>query len=699
MFRFHRAGALFFLVGVLTYAVLPLRADEGMWTFDNPPRQQLKELYGFEPTQQWLEHVRLSSVRFNDGGSGAFVSANGLVLTNHHVARGQLQKMSSASKDYAADGFLAKSMADEMPCPDLELNVLVSMEDVTQRVMAALKPGMLPKEAVDARKAVSALISKESKEKTGLRSDVIGFYQGSEYWLYRYKKYTDVRLVMAPEVRIAFYGGDADNFTYPRHDLDMTFFRVYENNKPLKTEHFLRWKTAGAVDGELVFVSGHPGSTNRLQTLAQTEYQRDHSYPLQLKSYARRLALLKEYAKRGPEQARQAAGQIFGIENSLKAQSGEYAGLLDKNLQAKKAAEEQDFRMRVEGNPQWKSKYGGAWDSISAAVERSRSISVVKTHCSVKGRLFGFAQTLAQYAKESVKPNGERLAAYQDANLESTKFRLFSRAPLYPELEELQIADGLAETLEKLGPDHPFVKVVLNGRAAGDVSRELVKGTQLGDPTVRKKLFEGGAKSIAGSNDPMIVLARGVYPVLEEIRMRDEKEVSGVIASAGEKLGEARFAVYGKSRYPDATFTLRLSYGTVKGYPMNGTNAPSKTTMFGLFDRAYSFDHTGDYGLPARFMERKEKLDLSTPMNFVSTCDIIGGNSGSPVINRNGEYVGLVFDGNIESLPGRFLYSEETNRCVSVHAAAMMECLRKLYDAGTLADELEGGAMSEARSQ
>jgi len=326
-------------------------------------------------------------------------------------------------------------------------------------------------------------------------------------------------------------------------------------------------------------------------------------------------------------------------------------------------------------------------------------MSILKTHCSVKGRLFGFAQTLTQYAKESGKPNGERLAAYQDANLESTKFRLFSRAPLYPELEELQIADGLAETLEKLGPDDPFVKIVLNGRAAGDVARELVKGTRLGDPSLRKKLFEGGAKSISGSNDPMIVLALKVDPVLEEIRMRDEKEVSGVIASAGEKLGEARFAVYGKSRYPDATFTLRLSYGTVKGYPMNGTNAPSKTTMYGLFDRAYSFDHKGDYALPARFMERKEKLDLSTPMNFVSTCDIIGGNSGSPVINRNGEYVGLVFDGNIESLPGRFLYSEESNRCVSVHAAAMIECLRKLYDAGTLADELEGGAMSEARGQ
>ena len=692
MFRFHRQGVLLFVALVLAFSVFPVRADEGMWTFDNPPRTQLKELYGFEPTQEWLDHIRLSSVRFNDGGSGAFVSPNGLVLTNHHVARGQLQKLSTQSKDFAAAGYYATTRAEEIQCPDLELNVLVSVEDVTQRVMAALRPGMLPKEALDARKAVTALISKESREKTGLRSDVIGFYQGSEYWLHRYKKYTDVRLVMAPEAGIAFYGGDADNFTFPRHDLDMTFFRVYENSKPIKSEHFLRWRTAGAVDGELVFVSGHPGSTNRLQTLAQTEYQRDYAYPMQLKMYKRRLASLKKYATRGAEQARQAASQIFGIENSLKAQGGEYAGLLDKNLMSNKASHEKDFRARVAENALWKAKYAAAWDSISAAIERSKSASSFKMYRSSRGRLFGFALTLIQYAKESTKPNGERLTAYQDANLESTKFRLFSPAPIYPELEEMQMAEGFAEALEKLGPDDPYVKLVMDGKTAVEVVRELVKGTQLADPSVRKTLFQGGEKAVAGSTDPMIVLARKVNPLMEEMRVWDEKNVSGVVTSAGEKLGEARFAVYGRTTYPDATFTLRLSYGTVKGYPMNGTIAPSKTTLYGLFDRAYGFDNKGSFALPARFMERKEKLDLSTPMNFVSTCDIIGGNSGSPVINKNGEYVGLVFDGNIESLPGRFLYSEETSRSVSVHSAAMIECLRKLYDAGALADELEAGA-------
>ena len=665
-------------------------ADDGMWTFDNPPRKQLKELYGFEPTQEWLDHVRLSSVRFNDGGSGAFVSANGLVLTNHHVARGQLQKLSSPEKNYVADGFYAKTLADEIKSTDLELNVLVGMEEATARVLAAVKPGMSAKEALDARKAAMAQISKESKEKTGLRSDVVAFYQGGEYWLYTYKKYTDVRLVMAPEEQIAFFGGDADNFTFPRHDLDMAFFRVYENGKPISSEHYLRWKTSGAVDGELVFVSGHPGSTNRLQTYAQTEYQRDHAYPMRLKSYDRRLALLKAYAARGAEQARQARGQIFGIENGLKASGGEYRGLLDKELMAKKAAEEKDFRDRVAANPEWQRQYAWAWDTIAATTERSKASLREKTHRQISSRAFSVATTLVQYFEEIKKPNGERTPQYQDANLESTKFRLFSPAPVYPELDEAQAADGLANALAELGSADPWVKIVLNGKGPADVARELVRGTKLADVAVRKALFQGGEKAVAASDDPMIVLARKLEPLNREARAWEEKNISSSTARASQAIGEARFAVYGKSTYPDATFTLRLSCGTVKGYPMNGTIAPSKTTLYGLYDRSYSFDQKGDFGLPKRFMDRRATLDLSTPANFVSTCDIIGGNSGSPVINKAGEYVGLIFDGNIESLPGRFLYSDDTNRAVSVHSAFIIESLRKLYDASALADELEG---------
>ncbi len=687
----HR-GIVWLFVFVASIGISALRADDGMWTFDNPPRKLLKDRYGFEPTQQWLDHIRLSSVRFNDGGSGAFVSPDGLVLTNHHVARGQLQKMSSKQKDYVADGFYARTQKEEIKCTDLELNVLVSMENITDRVRAALKPEMTPKQAFDARKAVTANISKETKEKTGLQADIVPFYQGGEYWLYCYKKYTDVRLVMAPEMKIAFFGGDPDNFTFPRYDIDMTFFRVYENGKPVKSEHYLHWNDKGAADGELVFVSGHPGSTNRLQSFEQIVYQRDYGYPERLKAYQRRLALLKEYSKRGPEQARQAAGQIFGIENGQKASLGEYAGLQDKDLMVKKAAEDKDLRDRVNANSEWKQKYAWAWDSLSVVMDRDRANAKVRGPRRIPRGLYNFAAQLVQAADELKKPNGERLSPYQDANLESTKFRLFSPAPVYTELEEVQLADGLQEALEKLGADDPFIKIVLDGKAPADVARDLVKGTTLVDPAVRKKLFDGGESALAASTDPMVVLARKLAPMTKEAREWDEKYVAGIRTSANEKIGEARFAVYGKNTYPDATFTLRLSYGPVKGYPMNGTIAPSKTTFYGLFDRAFSFDNKGDFRPPQRYLDNISKLDLSTPLNFVSTCDIIGGNSGSPVVNTKGEYVGLIFDGNIESLPGRFLYSETANRAVAVHSAAIIEVLRKLYDAGDLADELERNA-------
>jgi hypothetical protein len=472
----------------------------------------------------------------------------------------------------------------------------------------------------------------------------------------------------------------------------MTFFRVYENDVPVKSANFLHWNTKGAADGELVFVSGHPGSTNRLQTLEQMVNQRDFAYPERLKSYARRLALLKEYSKRGPEQARQAANQIFGIENSLKASQGEYAGLLDKDLMSKKSEEDKDLRDRVNANPEWKAKYGWAWDSISVVLARDRATSHVRGLRSVKGRIYTFASQLVQAAEELKKPNGERLAPYQDANLESTKFRLFSPAPVYTELEELQMADGLQESLEGLGANDAFIKIALNGKAPADVARELVKATTLTDPTVRKKLFEGGESAIAASTDPVVVLARQLAPMSREAREWEEKYVSGIRTQAAERIGEARFAVYGKTTNPDATFTLRLSYGSVKGYAMNGTLAPSKTTFYGLMDRCFSFDNKGDFKPPQRYLDNVAKLDLSTPLDFVSTCDIIGGNSGSPVLNAKGDYVGLIFDGNIESLPGRFLYSESANRAVAVHSAAIVEVLRKLYDAGQLADELEKSA-------
>jgi len=667
-------------------------AEEGMWTLDNPPLKQLKEKYGFEPTPAWLEHIRLASVRVGDGGSGSFVSPDGLVLTNHHVALGQLQKISTPQKDYVADGFYAATLAEEIPCPDLELNVLYSTENVTDRVQKAMTPSMTPKQALDARKAEIAKIEKESMAKTGLRSDVVPLYSGGEYWLYCYKKYTEVKLVFAPEQQIAFYGGDPDNFTYPRYDLDMAVFRAYENGKPTKVAHYLKWSAKGAADGELVFVTGHPGSTNRRMTMAQLVYQRDIAYPNRLASYKRRLAICRAYASRGAEEARQAANIIFGIENSLKVSTGEYEGLLDAKLMENKAAEEKEFRSLIEAKPEVKQMVGDSFQAVAAAIEKLKSrqteLSNRNLPCPTLGR---FALQVVRLVAEVKKPDGLRLEGFHDSQLDSLKFRLFSPAPIYPGLEEVQGVDTIKQMLDKLGPQDPFVKAVLEfGPTPEEAVKALLAGTKLTDPKVRTQLVAGGEKAVAASKDTFIVLARKVDPILREQIKWQEENIDSFVSPAGEKIGQALFAVHGKSLYPDATFTLRLTYGTVKGYAMNGTLAPSKTTLYGLYDRAVSFDNKPPFDLPQRYIDGKDKLDLATPLNFVSTLDIIGGNSGSPVINRRGEFVGLVFDGNIESLVGRFIYDETANRCVSVHSAAMIEALKKLYGAQALAKEILG---------
>ncbi len=670
-------------------------SDEGMWTFDNPPKKQLKDKYGFDVTQEWLDHVRLSSVRFNDGGSGSFVSPNGLVMTNHHVGAGQLQKMSTPEKDYIKTGFYARTAAEEVKCVDLELNVLTQMENVTEKVMAAIA-GKSGGEAMMARRAALAQLQKESNEKTGLRSDIVTLYNGAEYWIYRYKKFTDVRLVMAPEKQIAFYGGDPDNFTFPRYDVDMCFFRVYEDNKPYNTAHFLKWKTAGAADGELVFTSGHPGSTNRQQTYAQIEYSRDYQYPARLATIKRTIGVLKQFSTLGEEQRRRADGMLFGYENSQKAMTGEYQGLLDKNLMAKKQSDEMDLLNRINANPELKAKYAWAWDSISTAMERTRSRFKELTYRGLSGSLGSRALTIARYANESKKPNGERMPQFQDAMVKLTLENLYSPAPVYPDMEEVLMADRFQEAIEMLGANDPWVMAVLDGKTPAEAAKMYVTGTKLADPAFRKALIEAGEKEISASTDPMIVLARKIVPIGDEMRTWQDKNISGLISMSSEATGKARFAAYGKELPPDANFTLRLSYGQVKGYPMNGTIAPSITTMYGLYDHAYSYANNKDFELPQRFKDGVNKLTLSTPMNLVTTNDIIGGNSGSPVVNAKAELVGLIFDGNIESLPGRFLYSEEKNRAVAVHPGVMIETMRKLYEANALADEIEGIAAKPA---
>ncbi|HVG20717.1 MAG TPA: S46 family peptidase [Blastocatellia bacterium] len=680
---------------VLTVMISPLasHADEGMWTFDNPPRKQWKERYQFEPSDAWLEHIRLASVRLNDGGSGAFVSPDGLLVTNQHIASGQLQKVSTKERDYTRDGFYARTREEELKSPDLEINVMVSYEDVTGRVQRAARAGASDKEANEQRKAEMSKIERESDEKTGLRSEVVSLYSGGEYWLYRFKKYTDIRLVFAPEEQIAYYGGDPDNFTYPRYDLDVAFLRVYENNQPLKTEHYLKWSERGPADGEFVLVPGSPGSTNRLMTIAQLHYQRDVGNPLQMQVWTSRRAALVRYGRGGAEAARRAGAARRSLENSIKRLTGQQDGLLNPRMMAKKEAEEKALRAEVAARPELEKAYGGAWDQVAAAYRGLPAMAKRLAFSNLTpSRLGTIASTLVRYSEEVRKPNDQRYDDFRDSKLESLKFSLFSPAPIYADLEEAVLAAWLEEAQKTLGADDPFIRAALQGSTPAEVAKSVVGGTKLTDVAARKALFEGGAGQVAKSDDPMIALARRVEPVIRELRAWNEEKIQSVESSAGQKIAAARFAVHGKNVYPDATFSLRISYGKVAGYEEDMTLVPYKTTFFGLYDRALSFDEKPPYYLPKRYKEGKAKLDLSTPMNFVYTADTIGGNSGSPIINRNGEIVGLNFDSNIQKLPNRYWYVEEDEggRAVAVHSAAIIEALRKLYDAEKLAAEITG---------
>jgi hypothetical protein len=684
-------SALF--VALFGISSIPIvRADEGMWTFNNVPRAEIKKRYGFDITDEWLKKVQFGSVRFNNGGSGSFVSPDGLVLTNHHIASDTLQKISSAEKDYIKDGFYAPTRDKEAKAPDLELNVLMSLEDVTARVNAAVKPEMTGAESSAARRAAIAAIEKESTEKTGLRSDVVTLYQGGQYNLYRYKKYTDVRLVFAPEFKIAFFGGDPDNFNYPRYDLDMALFRVYDNDKPVHSENYFKWSKTGAKDGELIFVPGHPGSTARLNTMAHLEYLRDTGLPFTLRLLEREHTLLDKYSALGEEQARRAQEDKFGIENSLKAYRGQYEGLKDASLMAKKQKAEDALRHAVAADPKRQKEYGDAWDTIARGRKSlstySRQYSLIEGGTGFNSDLFQVARALVRLAAESQKPDAERLPEFTNARRASLELELFSPAPIYADLEKMKLTDSLAFMRDELGADDPVVKRVLAGKTVEARAAELIAGTKLADAAYRKQLAAGGVKAIEESSDPMIQLARAVDEDGRSLRKRYESEVQSSERANYAKVARARFDIEGTKMYPDATFTLRLSYGAVKGYEENGKQVAPFTTMGGLYEQAARHGNKDPYEAPESWVQKKSAIDLKTPYNFVSTADIIGGNSGSPVLNKNAELVGLIFDGNIQSLVGNFIYDESQNRAVSVDVRAMTEALRKIYGASEVLDEL-----------
>jgi hypothetical protein len=679
---------LLFLASLVGAA--PALADEGMWTYNNFPAAKVKERYGFEPNQEWLDKVRLASAKFGYGCSSSFVSPDGLVMTNHHCARGCIQQLSTAKKDFIAHGFYAKTQAEELQCPALEVSQLVEITDVTEQLNTATQ-GLTGKLYADTLKAEMAKLEKSCTTGADVRCDVVTLYQGGKYNLYKYQRFQDVRLVFAPEHAIAFFGGDPDNFEFPRYDLDVTFARVYKDGKPAKTPHYFKWSDKGAQEGELTFVPGHPGKTSRGLTVAQLEYLRDVGLPKNLLKFSELRGMVSEFQNRGAEQKRISNNLLFGVENALKATKGRHEQLVDKAFFAQKVADEQELRKKVNADPKMKAKYGAAWDEIARAQDLYRNLR--KEYEGIEGgfgtQLYNLARTLVRTAEELPKPDTERLRGFNDANLTALKAQLMSKAPIYPELEIAQLTFALTKLREELGPDHPFVKKVLGKESPAALATRVVKGSKLADLKVREQLFSGGKKATEASRDPMIQLAALVDPDARAIRKTYEEQVEAVIRKNSELVAQAKFEIYGTGIYPDATGTLRLSFGSVKGYMEDGKPVAPITAMGDTFAR-----HTGEepFALPKTWLAARKDLTATTPMNFVTTNDIIGGNSGSPVINKNAEIVGLVFDGNIQSLGGDYGFDESVNRTVSVHSEALIESLKKIYKADRVLEELRPGS-------
>ena len=667
------------------------RADEGMWTPDNLPKAQIQTKYGFMPDAQWTEHVQRAALRLAGGCSGSFVSPNGLVLTNHHCVNSCVQQLSTADKDFIKTGFLARDEKDEIQCPEIELNRLDQITHVTARVKQATD-GKNGEDYSRAEKAVKSDIEKEcvGKNSENTRCDVVDLYHGGVYDVYKYHRFQDVRLVFAPELAMAFFGGDPDNFNFPRYDLDMGVLRAYEGGKPAKVADYFPFSKNGADAGEMTVIVGNPGGTDRQLTIAELESTRDLDLIPTLFLLAERRGLTEQFRSESDEHGRIAQSDLFGIENSYKALRGRLEALQDPAVFDLKRKQEAELRDFVSADPARKAKVAAAWDEIARALGTYRNIEThykfIEDGRGTSSKYFDYARALVRGAAERAKPNAERLREYTESKLPSVTQRLFSTAPVYPDYEKVKLAWSLTKLREWLGADDAFVKQVLGKESPELLAKKLVDGTKLGDPAVRKALWDGGADALAKSDDPFIVLARSIDPQARMIRKQYEDQVESVIDKNSELIAAARFEKYGTRVYPDATFTARFSFGEVKGWDEKGTPVKPFTDMGGAFAHATGSD---PFALPESWLAAKNKLNLQQRLDFVTTHDIIGGNSGSPVINRNAEVVGLVFDGNIHSLGGEYWYDERLHRAVSVHSGAILEALRKVYHADHLADEIE----------
>jgi len=664
-----------------------------MWTFDVPPREYWAKRYNFTPTDAWLDHVRLSALRYGGGCTASFVSGDGMVMTNHHCARSCIESATKPGEDFLTNGFYAARREDERVCQGLYLDQLQQITDVTDRVGQSSAPNADAKTASAQRaKAIKAIEDECNATVPDAACQVVTMYRGGQYKLYRFHRYKDIRLVFAPEGQIAFFGGDPDNFTYPRWNLDMSFVRAYVDGQPAATPHHFLWSREGTKEGDLTFVIGNPGSTGRLETMARLEYLRDVQYPAQLAALKRIIATYHALAQADEARGKALRNTIFGLENTQKATIGYQSGLLDPVLMARKKAWESEFTAGVNAKPELKQKYGGAWKAVAEVTTRRRQIDVRRryhTGNAYGSRLMQLSLLTVRYPVEMAKADTVRLAPFMEQNKAGLERSLFADAPIDLEQEKALLAAFFTAMQGELPASDPVLKQALQGRTPEAAAAALVDGTQLAAADARKVLTDGGVAAIAGSTDPFIQLARVIDP-LERAIAKEVADLNDREAQANEKIARALLAVYGDNVAPDATFSLRISDGEVRRYPMNGTLAAPYTSFNGLYERAGAFGEQPPFDLPSRWKERRDSLAPDTPFNAVSTNDIIGGNSGSPVVNRDAEVVGLIFDGNIEMLPNRFLFTERVARSVWVDSRAIVHALRRVYDAHALADELEG---------
>ena len=665
-------------------------ADEGMWTFDHFPASKVKARYGFAPDQAWLDQVRNSAVRLTSGCSASVVTKEGLVLTNQHCVVVCEQTLSTAEHDYVAQGFLTHARSEERQCPGMQAEILRQISDVTQRVQSAIAAGD-PKDAIKSRDAATARIADEACQGDATsRCQVVSLYQGGQYKLYKYRKYSDVRLVFAPEFAVSFFGGDPDNFNFPRYCLDSAFVRLYENGQPAQTGTHLKWRRSAPAAGELVFVAGNPGSTSRLDTRAQLEMQRDWQIPVRQLVRSELRGRLSEYAQLGAEQKRTSADLLFLLENSFKAFYGQERALLDPSFFARLVREKNELRTRVTGNPQLAAQVADPWKQIDAAIDSYQQIFLAHDFLEARAgsisQLFGYARTLVRGAAERSKPSAERLRGFADSDLPLLEKELLDPRPVYPDLERIALTLWLLKTREYLTVDDPQVRHLLGTESPEARAEQLVSGTHLADPKVREALWRGGATAVEAADDPLIRLVRDTDADARALRTRYEQEVEGPITRAQEKLARARFKVYGDAVYPDATFTLRLSYGSVEGWTYHGETVAPFTDFGGLYARATGSE---PFRLPQRWLDAKNRIDPKTPFDVSTNNDIIGGNSGSPLLDSEGRVVGAIFDGNIHSLGGEFGFDPRLNRSIAVLTAAIGPALRNVYALPALVDELE----------